>query len=135
MARRRRRKRSGGQGIGIAVLAVGMAGFLGLYAWQQFRTSTAGAPRIAPLAEVLQTMRRTQNVEVAERLLHYAETAETNDMFSNRALGQLDKAVRSAAEDGRMSEDELVSIANVVSEAATGVSVTSRADIDRILGL
>lgn len=134
MARRRRRKRSGGHGIGIAVMAVGMAAFLGLYAWQQFRTSTAGTPRIAPLNEVLDTMRRTRNVELAERLLDYAETAESNDILNNQSLRELDKAVRGAAKDKRMSDEELVVIANVVSESTTGISVTNRADIDSMLG-
>ncbi len=136
MARRRRRKRSNtGQGIGIAVLALGMFGFVGLFGWQQWRTSNVGDARVAPLTEVLATMHRNENVEIAQRLLHYAETAESNDMLPRRSITALDKAVRGAAKDGRMSDQELVVIANVVSEAATGVSVTTRADIDRMLGL
>ncbi len=130
----RRRKRSGGQGVGIALVALGMAAFLGLFGWQQVRTAGSGPPRIAPLMEVLDPVRDNKNKDLCERLLHYAQTAEFNDMLEARDVRAIDKAVRDAAEDGKISNDEVITVGNAVSQGATGVPVKSRFDIEQILG-
>ena len=141
MARRRRRRRpvrkrkgSGGQGFGIAVIALGMAAFVGLFGWQQWRTAGSGPPRIAPLMGVLEPVRNNDNKDLCERLLHFAETAELNDLLHAQDVRAIDAAVRDGAKDGKIANDELIEIANAVSEGATGVPVRSRFDIERLIG-
>ena len=141
MARRRRkrrpdrkRKRSGGQGFGIAVTAIGMAAFVGLFGWQQCRTAGTGPPRIAPLMEVLEPVRDNDNKELCELLLHFAETAELNNLLHAREVRAIDMAVRDGARDNKISGDELIAIGNAVSEGATGVPVHSRFEVEQFLG-
>ncbi len=129
----RRRKRNVKQGIGLILIALGMAVFLGLFAWQQHNSSPGSRTNLSALHKVLEPVQDSSNRDLVKRVLRFAEAAQADELFSNSELNAVDRAIRRAAKDGQITDGELIDIANVVSQPTTGLPVLSRSDITRLL--